>query len=364
MNKKIKVNLLIFVVLVFYYIFGYLRCQIPIIYHKDYDINLDNLLGDVAFFTDASIPFDTERYHKIFDFLKYQGVNEESFFEPYPVTESDIMLVHSNEYISNLKVPQYLANILELPNLATIYPANIEKYFLTSVYMAAGGAVLGCKLAIDRGWAINLSGGYHHAKKSSGGGFCVISDIAIAIEKYWETNPNSRILIVDLDAHQGTGYAEIFLNNCGVFIFDVYNQDRPPVRAEIQQDIALRSRINFNYPVQSGIKDEEYLKILTDHLPEAISLCNPDLIIYVAGTDVFSGDLAGGMQLSPDGIIQRDEYVFYLAELFRKPILMLLAGGYSKQSAEISGKSILNILLKKGILESCCPQILRSCCFM
>ena len=244
--------------------------------------------------------------------------------------------------------------ISDLPLLDQISSDNIKKYFLNPVYMATGGTVLGCQLAITHGWAINLSGGYHHAKTSSGGGFCAISDIAIAIKKYWQIKPDARILIVDLDAHQGTGYAEIFLNNGGVFIFDIYNSQRPPVRADIQQDIYLRTRINFEYPVQSGIEDTEYLKILRDHLSAAITWCNPDLIIYIAGTDVFCNDPAGGMQISQAGIIRRDEYVFSLAEQFNKPILMLLAGGYTKYSAEISGKSILNILRKKRVLRSCC----------
>ena len=333
-------------------IFACLKCQIPVVYHEAYNISLDALFGDMALFYDFNVPFDIEKYGKIFNFLKANGLDEKSCFVPSPVIKSDLMLVHSDKYLSQLSLSQYLADILELPQLAMVPAPNIDKYILNSFYMATGGTVLGCQLALRNGWAINLSGGYHHAKKSSGGGFCVISDIAIAIEKYWKTNPNSRVLIVDLDAHQGTGYAQIFLSNRGVFIFDIYNPQRPPVRSDIQQDIDLRARINFEYPVQAGIKDSEYLKILQDHLVEAIKLCNPDLIIYVAGTDVFCGDF-GNMQISQDGIIRRDEYVFSVAEQLRKPILMLLAGGYSKQSAEITGKSILNILRKKGVLSTC-----------
>jgi histone deacetylase 11 len=305
------------------------------------------------FLVDAKIPFDTERYGKIVDFLKANGVDENNFFEPSPVSTPDLMLAHSSEYLAKLDIPQYLAAILELQEFGMLPVSSIKKYFLGPVYLATGGTILGCQLAISRRWAINLSGGYHHAKTSSGGGFCVISDIAIAIKKYWQAKSDAKILIVDLDAHQGTGYAEIFLNNDKVFIFDVYNRDRPPVRAEVGQDIALRARINFNYPVAPEIRDEEYLKILADNLPAAILSCKPDLIIYIAGTDVFCNDPAGGMQISQAGILRRDEYVFSLAEQSNKPILMLLAGGYSKQSAEIFGRSILNILRKKGFLSSC-----------
>ncbi|MFH1253882.1 MAG: histone deacetylase [bacterium] len=348
MSVLIKNKLVIFGVL----IFGHLQCQIPIIYHEAYNIKLEDLFGDFAIFSDFNVPFDTEKYGKIFDFLKSNGLDEESCFVPSPVTKSDLQLVHSDKYLSQLNSAEYLSEILEVPQLRILSGKIIETNVLRSFYMAAGGTVLGCQLALRNGWAINLSGGYHHAKTASGGGFCVISDIAIAIEKYWKTNPNSRVLIVDLDAHQGTGYAQIFLSNGGAFIFDIYNPQRPPVRLDIQQDIDLRARINFEYPVQSGIKDAEYLKILQDHLAEAIKLCNPDLIIYVAGADVFCGD-CGGMQISQEGIIRRDEYVFFVAEQLKKPILMLLAGGYSKQSAEITGKSILNILRKKGVLSTC-----------
>lgn len=335
-------------------IFGHIQSKIPVIYHEAYNIKLDDLLGDYVLFSDFNfnVPFDTEKYAKIFNFLKMNGLDEESCFVPSPVTTLDLQLVHSAQYLSQLRSAQYLSAILEVPQLKMLTETIIENNILRSFYMAAGGTVLGYNLALLNGWAINLSGGYHHAKTSSGGGFCVISDIAIAIKKYWKSNPSSRVLIVDLDAHQGTGYEEIFLSNGGVFIFDIYNPQKPPVRADIQQDIDLRARINFEYPVQSGIKDVEYLKILQDHLIEAINLCNPDLIIYIAGADVFCGD-CGGMQISQDGIIRRDEYVFSVAEQFKKPILMLLAGGYSKQSAEITGKSILNILRKKGVLSTC-----------
>ncbi len=333
-------------------IFGHIQSQIPVIYHEAYNIKLDELCGDFALFLDFHVPFDTEKYAKIFNFLKTNGLDEESCFVPSPVTTSDLQLVHSVQYLSQLRSAEYLSEILDVPQLKMLADTIIENKVLRSFCMAAGGTVLGCQLALRNGWAINLSGGYHHAKTSSGGGFCVISDIAIAIKKYWESNPSSRVLIVDLDAHQGTGYEQIFLSNGGVFIFDIYNPLRLPVRTDIQQDIGLRARINFEYPVQPGIKDVEYLKILQDHLVEAIKLCNPDLIIYVAGADVFCGD-CGGMQISQNGIIRRDEYVFSVAEQLKKPILMLLAGGYSEQSSEILGKSILNILRKKGVLRTC-----------
>lgn len=317
-----------------------------IVYHPDYNFDIDDLCNSPFSFIDINLPINTHRYSGIYDILRSYGVKSTQFKTPTLATLNDLLLVHTQDYLTKLNNSQEISCIFEYPALSSIDIRNIQKYVINSMLLAVGGTVIGCQIAIDQGWAINLSGGYHHAKSSSGGGFCVYNDIAIAIKKIWQRKPETRVLIVDLDAHQGNGYSEIFLNDSRVYIFDVYNQHKYPAMFEI--DCELRDRINYHYPVNSKVNDEEYMTILTDHLFNDINDCHPDLIIYNAGTDVYFKDNCGNMGLTEKGIICRDEYVFSVAEKHHIPILMLLAGGYTPDSSIISAHSILNIIKNKN----------------
>ena len=154
---------------------------------------------------------------------------------------------------------------------------------------------------------------------------------------------NAKILIVDLDAHQGNGHESIHAKDKRVKIFDVYSGNNYP------GDEAAKEAIDFNYPVKHGIRDAEYLSLLHVELPKAINQVNPDLIVYNAGTDIFEGDPLGRMSISEGGIMKRDEFVFRLAQEKKIPILMVLSGGYSSDSARIIGKSLENVL--KNVLS-------------
>ena len=150
-------------------------------------------------------------------------------------------------------------------------------------------------------------------------------------------------MIIDLDAHQGNGHEDFFKAEDRVAIFDIYNSEIYP------HDYAARTRIDYNYPVASGIADEEYLKLLSEKLPAALDESKPNFIIYNAGSDIFEEDPLGRMKISAQGISKRDELVFKFARERNIPILMVLSGGDTKKSAGIIGKSIENIL--KNVLK-------------
>ncbi len=224
--------------------------------------------------------------------------------------------------------------------MAAIVPNPIlQKNVLVPKKYATGGTILGCELALEHGWAINLSGGYHHAKADSGGGFCFFADVPIAVKKLWEKRPDLPVMIIDLDAHQGNGNAAIFKDDKRVSIFDVFNGHIYPGDYEAAQ------YVEYNHPVKMYIGDGEYLGLLKMELPAAIDESAPKLVIYNAGTDVLKGDMLGGMSITADGIIARDELVFKCALERKIPILMLLSGGYTRKSAKIIGRSIENILI-------------------
>ena len=209
--------------------------------------------------------------------------------------------------------------------------------------MATGGTIIGADLALEYGWAINLSGGYHHAKRAEpvAGGFCIINDICIAARKVLMKHPNYRILIVDLDAHQGNGHEDVAETEKQIAIFDVYNGKTWP------GDFACQERINYNFPVDGRKTDDKaYLTLLAKELPKAIDTVKPDLIIYNAGTDVYYEDPIGCMALTKQGIINRDEMVFTHALTRNIPILMVLSGGYHAQSYAIISASVENIWKK------------------
>ena len=308
---------------------------LPIVYHKNYNIGF---LGLEKFHS-----FDSKKYGKIHKYLiDNVGIHKNQFYKPAEITDEELKKVHSQKY--HRKLHDYASTTFA--QISGLWPLRLLPNFLTRKYalqpmqLATGGTIKATELALQKGWAINLSGGYHHAKKDTGDGFCAYADIPLAACKVFEKNPNAKIMIVDLDAHQGNGHEAILGPDERVAIFDVYNSSIYP------NDHGVKQYIRFNHPVRSNIQDNEYLEIVKKNLPEAINTAKPDLIIYNAGTDIFEKDMVGSMNISENGIKQRDEIVFEQALSRDIPIVMVLSGGYTKESAGIISKSIENLLKK------------------
>lgn len=305
--------------------------KLPIIFSPRYDIRV---LG-----IEKLHPFDSEKFGKVHRYLVDRvGIDEGAFYAPDPATDDVLLKVHTSNYLDSLNKSVNVALIAEVMVAALLPNRILQKQLLEPIRYATGGTILGAKLAIEREWAINLSGGYHHAKADSGGGFCFFADVPIAVRKMWEETPDRKVLIVDLDAHQGNGNASIFRDDPRVDLFDVYNGLIYP------GDYEAAGCVRYNHPVDMSIGDEEYLGLLERELPPAIDESSPGLIIYNAGTDVLTGDPLGGMNITAEGIIRRDGIVFQYAADRRIPILMVLSGGYTRQSAGVIGRSIGNIL--------------------
>ncbi len=320
--------------------------KIPIIYHPGYNIDLGESLQKLH-------QFDGRKYGKVFDFLVTTvGISKDSFYTPVCVSNEDLLKVHSEQYLASLKNPKTIATIAEVPEICACSIETLQNALLLPMKLGTRGTVFGAQLALNYGWAINLAGGYHHAKRDGGAGFCFFADIALAIKKVWEKKPKCKVMIIDLDVHLGNGDADFFAWEERVTIFDMYNEDIYP------HDEEAKEFIRDNIPLKSGITGEAYLDKLKNNLPAALSQSNPDLIIYNAGTDIwgewkvnnitkekeFVGDPLGKMCVSQAYIIERDAFVFQQALSRKIPILMVLSGGYTPQSAEIIGASIKNIL--------------------
>lgn len=304
--------------------------KLPIIFHPDYDISLLGL--------EKLHPFDSCKYGKVAEYLAQHGICKTRFYEPKKITDQELTQVHSQAYLDSLKDSSVVARITEIGLLSYVPHFLVKRTLLNAMKLATGGTVLGADLALKEGWAINLSGGYHHAKAQNGEGFCVYADIPLAVKKVLEKHPDFKIMVIDLDAHQGNGHESCLKDEKRVTIFDIYNKDVYP------HDIEAQKRIDFNYPVPAGITDEPYLSLVSTYVPQALDQVQPNLIIYNAGTDIFGEDPLGRMRISEQGIIKRDELVFTYAKERNIPILMVLSGGYTQKSASIIGKSIHHVL--------------------
>lgn len=307
--------------------------RIPIVFHPEYDIDLGIVRG--------SHPFEFNKRSRIFAELKSQlTFAPEAFFTPEPANDTLLGLVHEESYLKTVGSPERVAAVMGIPELCSFPIESIQRGLLDPLRFAVGGTVLATRLAEEHGWAINLSGGFHHAKGGTAEGFCFFADTAVAVRALHVERPALRVMSVDLDAHQGNGVATILGEDPRVCLFDIHNRDIYP------RDPEASRKIDFNYPVSSAITDHDYLDLLKRELPRALDRFNSDLIIYSAGSDIFSGDRLGKMRIAEPTVYARDEFVF--EEAFRReiPIVMLLAGGYSARSPNLITGSIMHVLRK------------------
>jgi len=320
--------------------------DIPIVYHKNYNITF----GPFTKLISLVHPFDTSKYGKIFDHLtKTMKLKKHRFHTPTcKISDEKLLTVHTQAYLDSLKQSSTIARVAEVP--AEWVPNSwLQSLLLNPVKWATQGTIQAGLLALEHDWAINLAGGYHHAKKTGGQGFCFFADIILAIKEILKVFPDYNFLIVDLDAHQGNGHESYRRTDeqirDHVDIFDMYNGWVYP------RDLQEKPYITYDVPVGSGITSQNYLSKLKQELPKAFKKKNYDFIVYVAGTDIYEEDRLGRMNVSKQAIIERDEFVFQQAFDNKAQILMLPAGGYTKESHAIVSQSIENLITKFKLVK-------------
>jgi len=247
--------------------------------------------------------------------LLYEGTAVESdFHAPGRLEIKHVLAVHKQDYVQNL---------LDL----TVDPRAVRKigFPLSSELVErelriAQGTLWGCEQALQHGIAFNIAGGTHHAYSSHGEAFCLLNDQAIGARYLLDNRLARKILIVDLDVHQGNGTAEIFTVNDNVFTFSMHGKSNYPFKKETSDlDIAL--------PDNTG--DEEYLAILKATLPKLIDEQKPDFIFYLSGVDILASDKLGKLGCSINGCKERDEIVLSLSHKHQIPVQCSMGGGYS-----------------------------------
>ncbi|KAH8278520.1 hypothetical protein KR018_004354 [Drosophila ironensis] len=318
------------------------RCtsKLPIVYSKNYAVRFGGL--------ERLHPFDAAKGKHIKKILCAElQLNDGSFYEPKELTKQQLLRHHTRDYINSLKWSMNVACITEIPVMAFLPNAIIQRSYLRPMRFQAAGSILAGKLALDYGWAINLGGGFHHCCAYRGGGFCPYADISLLILKLFEQEPFRvrRIMIVDLDAHQGNGYGRDFSNVTSVYILDMYNACVYPI-----DDVAKLS-IRCCVELRHNTEDAYYLRQLSRCLMQSLAEFRPDVVIYNAGTDVLKGDPLGHLAITPEGVLERDRLVFSTFRALNIPVVMLLSGGYTKESAGVIADSIAN-LRQAGLLVS------------
>lgn len=233
-----------------------------------------------------------------------------------------------------------------------------QRGYLRPMRYQTAGSIMAGHLAIENGWAINLGGGFHHCCSYRGGGFCPYADITLVVKSVQQQQQEEeeieivsskrmkkKVMIIDLDAHQGNGHERDFLNDSSVYIMDMYNYQIYP------KDVKAKAAIRCGEELNPFTKDTEYLTKLKRNLIKSLLEFQPDFVVYNAGTDILVGDPLGLLSITPDGVIARDEFVFRTIRNANIPIVMLLSGGYLRTSARVIADSILNLNDKQLLIN-------------
>ncbi len=274
----------------------------PVVNHEDYFAKIDE---------DHRFPIN--KFGELANYLLKKKVVKK-FHKPYPCSDETLKRAHSDKYINEIK-----NKTLEKNKIKKIGFPLIDSVVRRSL-VATGGTVLASKLAINFGLACNTAGGSHHANFDEGAGYCVFNDVAVAAQYLLDRGLANRILIVDLDVHQGNGNSDIFKNNKDVFTFSMHSKSNYPAKKSIS---------DLDVELEDNLEDKNYLKTLKFYLHK-LNKENFDFVFYIAGVDIHFNDRLGKLNITDDGVKERDELItqnFYSKCI---PLCGVLGGGYNK----------------------------------
>ena len=276
--------------------------SLPVVNHEDYFAKI----GD-----DHKFPIN--KFGELANYLIKNKIVEK-FHKPYACSVETLNYAHSKEYIFDIK-----NKTLSKDGVKKIGFPLVDSVVQRSL-IATGGTVLASKLAINFGIACNTAGGSHHANYNGGAGYCVFNDVAVAAHYLINRGLANKILIVDLDVHQGNGNSDIFKENRNVFTFSMHSKSNYP---------AKKSKSDIDVELEDNLEDQTYIKKLKYYLGE-LNKENFDFVFYIAGVDIHFNDRLGKLKVSDEGVQKRDEIV--TENFFSKgvPLCGVLGGGYNK----------------------------------
>ena len=274
----------------------------------------------------ANSRFPMEKYRMLRDYLLSEGILEKEELKSSPLASVELLrLAHTDEYIEAMRTGTVGIEIIKrigFPWSKSLYERSCA---------TVGGALAAAQSALKNGIAGNLAGGTHHAHADRGEGYCVFNDIAVSTRYFHLHNLAQRIAIIDLDVHQGNGNSSILRDDGGVFVFSMHGEKNYPFKK-------LPSHLDIALP--DGATDDQFLERLQDGMSE-IANFEPDFIFYQMGVDPLKEDTLGKMNLSFEGLMERDRIVLSFAQSRQIPVSLALGGGYAKP-IELSVRAYAN----------------------
>ncbi len=288
--------------------------KVKLVFSYDYYIGIST--------SNAYQSFDIMKYKKIRDrLIKEKLIRRKHILIPDMVSYEDMVLVHDEEYLKKIKDPLKVAQILRIGEVDP-WDSYILEFFRT----VTGGTILAAEHVLkNNGIVFNLGGGFHHAQRDRAAGFCLINDVAVAIEKVRLKYDLSKILIIDLDYHQGDGNLEFYRDNSDVFTFSMH------ATKWLEEDKDTNIDILLPHHVSGG----EYMDILRLNLEPVFDSFDPDLVFYIAGSDPYEYDTLCDLNLSREEMLQRNLYVTNIVKNKKLPLVVVAGGGYGAESWKI-----------------------------
>ena len=265
--------------------------------------------------------FPMSKYEVLPQQLLHEGtITNANIFHPGPVEERWILATHMQNYWERLSTLTLSPSEIR----RTGFPLTPE--LVDREVLIANGTIMCTNYAIDHGIAMNIAGGTHHAFTNRGEGFCLLNDQAIAANYLLATGISKKILIVDLDVHQGNGTAEIFRNESRVFTFSMHGSNNYPL---------VKEQSDLDVPLPDGTDDTLYLSTLDRNLKHLMDLVQPDFMFYQSGVDILATDKLGKLSVTRDGCRERDRMVLTMAKTNKVPVVVCMGGGYSENFRDI-----------------------------
>jgi acetoin utilization deacetylase AcuC-like enzyme len=240
---------------------------------------------------------------------------------PETASDEDLLRIHTQDYIKRVKEGRLSDKELRRIGLPWS-PELVERS-----YRSVGGTIAACRAAFDKGVAISLSGGTHHAHADHGGGYCIFNDVAVAARAMQAEGRVERAVILDCDVHQGDGTASIFAQDPTVFTFSIHGDRNYPFH---------KPPSDMDIPLPDGTGDEVYCEALEKGLEQALQIANANLAIYLAGADPYHDDRFGRLALTKEGLRTRDRIVLEACREWGLPTAIVMSGGYARRVEDVA----------------------------
>ena len=272
--------------------------------------------------------FKFDKYYLVMEALRDSGaaITEHA---PEPMPREWLEAVHCPDYVEEV----FTATVPREKERRIGFPVTPQ--IASRVRHTNGGTWLAAKLAMRHGYAANSAAGSHHALHETGAGYCVFNDLAVASNRLIAEGDARRILIVDLDVHQGDGSASLTAGREDIFTLSLHAEKNFPVR---------KARSSLDVALPDGMDDDGYMEALSLHLPKVISQFAPDMVLYQAGVDPHKDDRLGRLSLSDKGLVRRDRYVVRQARTLGLPIASALGGGYGEDQRIVAERHAASML--------------------